>query len=290
MLNNANLVERSTFCTVLEFPSMSTKLSRYDTERRDRHTNKTYLCFRLTHFEEAASGHWHLNAVLRSKSPPIPHSMSPNFRRNLHLLRLLRPPPFHSPRNSSHRPCSLVHYSAFPLQRHFQTIRRPSWNTGNIDFLNLQRWAECDKGFESEHVLFMQTHPRRPSTMTPKHITFVHRHCLQDIIVVPVERDAHSQRLEQTALSETISVHSELLKDLSETLSQSITCPPSLIINIHDEAQVDDVAECVDTLSMLLEGAKGVHCWSGTDVEADFIAVEEESLFKSVTGIYSNEL
>jgi hypothetical protein len=33
-----------------------------------------------------------------------------------------------------------------------------------------------------------------------------------------------------------------------------------------------------------------VHCWSGTDVEADFIAVEEESLFKSVTGIYSNEL
>jgi hypothetical protein len=146
MQNNANLVKCSTFGTVLEFPSMSTKLSRYDTERRDRHTNKTYTCFRLTHFEEAASGHWRLNDVLHSKSPPIPYSMSPNFRRNLHLLRLL-PPPFHSPPNSFHRPYSLVHYSAFPFHLHFQTIRKPSWYTGNIDFLNLQRWAEFDKGF-----------------------------------------------------------------------------------------------------------------------------------------------
>jgi hypothetical protein len=104
-----------------------------------------------------------------------------------------------------------------------------------------------------------------------------HHQSLALLVVGSVENDIYSQSLEQTLSSRIVSVHSKLLNDLRETLSQPITRSPSLVIDIQDETQVCDIMEWVDTLSMLFEGAERVHGWPGANVEVDLVAFGEES-------------
>jgi hypothetical protein len=63
---------------------------------------------------------------------------------------------------------------------------------------------------------------------------------------------------------------------LCKALSQPMTRPPSLVIHIQYQVQVDDVAERVDTLFVVFEGAEGVGEWLGVDGKDDFVADEEQ--------------
>jgi hypothetical protein len=76
-------------------------------------------------------------------------------------------------------------------------------------------------------------------------------------------------------------VHGELVDDSCKAGAKTAVCLTFQAVgDIHDETQIDDVAQRGDPAAVFAEGTEGVAVVCGkvgrADVEADFVVTEEE--------------